>query len=394
MVMIGCVRLPNLPIALARRDGPAPVDRPLILYAVERQRAVVYAASDDAGLAAGTPLRQARLRCPQATCLTADPECDRLAVTALARLLGSFSPRVALAEGAPDVSLTLDLGTIAPAQAIALAARLRERIRAELGLLPAIGLASAPLVARHAAIRAGAGLAALIPPGAEAAFLAPQPIGSLPLDAAILGRLDRLGLRTVGDVARLPIDALQAQFGGTGTRLYQLARGIDTTSITATTDAPAISRARRFAGPLLDRGMLERVIGDLAAWLAARLLAEGWAAGAVGLTLDCEDGAPLIVERRLVEPTSDARVITQTLLALSRAATFESGVTAVTASAVDLAPAVAEQLDLFAPAGGSARRLDGVLDRLAGRFDGSLLRAWLTEPTAQLPERRIRLERR
>jgi DNA polymerase-4 len=383
-----------LPIAIARRDALAPADRPLILYTVERQRAVVYAASDDAGVTAGMPLRQARMRCPQATCLAAEPERDRQAVAKLAALMEVFSPRVEQTELLPDAAISLDLGKIALSQAIALITRLSQHIRTEFGLLTAIGGASNRLVAQHAAIRAGVGVAVLVPPGDEAIFLAPQPIGSLPVDAEILSRLNRLGLRTIGDLARLPIDALQAQFGGAGLRLYQLAHGLDALPIPKTIDAPTISRTRRFLGPLLDRGVLERVIADLATRLAAQLLDDGRAVGTVGLTLAVDDGAPLLLERALSEPTSSKALLAAALLALSRSAVLESGVVAVKATVSDLRAVVVEQLDLFASAGGQTQRLRDVLERLGGRFAGSLLQARLAEADARLPEQRVRLERR
>jgi hypothetical protein len=140
--------------------------------------------------------------------------------------------------------------------------------------------------------------------------------------------------------------------------------------------------------------VLERVIGDLAARLAAQLLSESRGTGAVALTLTVDDGAPLVLERVLAEPTSDAATLTAALLGLSRSAALESGVLSITVTACDLVPAVAEQLHLFAPAGGSSQRLRDVLDRLNGRFGGSLLRARLTEPDALLLEHRVRLEPR
>jgi nucleotidyltransferase/DNA polymerase involved in DNA repair len=394
VIVIACVQIPNLPIALTRRDGVAPADRPLIMYTVDRQRTVVYTASDDAGVTAGIPLRQARLRCPQATFLLAEPERDERVVATLVRSLESFSPRVERTDSVTDAALTLDLGKLSFPQSIALITRLSQRIRTEIGLAVAIGIGSNRLVAQHAARRAGVGMAVLVPPGDEAAFLAPQPIGSLELDAEILSRLERLGLRTVGDVAQLPIEVLQAQFGSAGMSLYRLAHGLDTVLIPKVIDTPTISRTWRFAGPLLDRGVLEQVIAELAARLATQLLDGGWAAGAVALTLALDDGAPLLLERRLTEPTSGSAILAAALLALCRSAVLHSGVVAVRATVSNLAPVVVEQLDLFAPAGGQTKRLHDVLERLGSRFGGSLLCARLAEPDAQLPERRVRLHQR
>lgn len=393
MSRVACVTLPNLPIALARRDDPALAARPLVLYSAE-SRAAVYAASEDTRIAPGTPLRQARLRCPQATYLAAEPARDHAALAQLTALLGAFSPRVATLAPLPDPAVVLDLGRLAPAHERALAARLLLQIRAALGIAPALGLASNRRVAQHAARRAGTGLVTQLEAGEEAAFLAPEPITAFDLDPELATRLARLGLRTLGDLARIPVDALQAQFGAEGTRLAQLTRGLDAVPISATSDAPTLERRWRFAGPLLDRSLLEQAVTTLAARLAAQLAQGAYSAGALTLTLELDEGAPLEATRTLAEPTSDPAQICQALLALCHQAELSSGVTAVRVRACQLAPLVAAQLELFAPTGGQSAQLRGVLDRLGGRFAGALLHAELAEPHAALPEQRVRLRPR
>jgi DNA polymerase-4 len=391
---IACVQFPNLPIAVARRDGLAPATQPLVLYAAERQRAVVYAASSDAGVTPGLPLGQARLRCPQAIYLPAVPERDHQTIAAVTEVLDAFSPRLEVVESPPNPALALDLGKLRFPQLLALVGRLSRKLHADLGLLPALGVASNRLVAGHAARRAGAGVALVVPSGDEAAFLAPQLIDTLPIDTETLTRLDRLGLRSAGEVARLPLDALQAQFGAAGVWMYQVVRGIDARPIAQACDAPTISRMWRLDGSLLDRLLLEGMIATLTTHVATALAADGWAAGAMSMTLVVDDGAPVVLERVLVEPTNNGALLAQIVLGLSRGVALESGVTAVTVTAFDLVPMVAEQLELFAPEGGQARRLRDVLGRLEGRFAGSLLRAVLVDPDAPLIERRVRVEPR
>ena len=332
-------------------------------------------------------------RCPRAVYAPAEPARDHAALAQLAALLGAFSPRVAMTEALPDPALALDLGRLGPAQERVLAARLLAQIRMALGLAPALGIASNRLVAQHAAHRASAGLAVQVNSGQEAAFLAPEPIAALGLDAELTVRLTRLGLRTFGDLARIPADALQAQFGAEGTRLARLARGLDAMPVAATPDAPTLGRRWRFESPLLDRSLLEQAVATLAAQLAAQLAAGACSAGALALTLELDEGAPLTYERTLAEPTSDPAPICQTLLALTRLAELASGVTAVSVRAAGLAPLVAAQLELFAPAGGQSAQLRAVLDRLDTRFAGAQLRAELSEPAA-LPEQRVRLRPR
>src|SRR3954452_4748721 len=101
MTNIACVQFRNLPIAVALRDRIAPANQPLVLYTAERHCAVVYAASSDAGITIGLPLRQARLRCPHAMYLPAEPERDRQAIAAVIQLLSTFSPRLEAVESLP-----------------------------------------------------------------------------------------------------------------------------------------------------------------------------------------------------------------------------------------------------------------------------------------------------
>ena len=79
------------------------------------------------------------------------------------------------------------------------------------------GTFAAGLAARHQAI---------VPPGGSRAFLAPLPVATLDRpDLADL--LVRLGLRTLGDLAALPMAGLAARFGPEGTRAARLASGLD-----------------------------------------------------------------------------------------------------------------------------------------------------------------------
>jgi len=392
MNLIASVHIPNLAIAVARRDDPALADTPLVLYTVKRQRAIVAAASDDTGIAAGTPLRQAIVRCPHAVYRPADPDRDRQVCTLLITLLEIFSPRVAPHALAPDTVIDLDLGRITLPQAIAIMQRLAQQIHDSLGLLPALGIAVTRFVAQRAAASAGAGAVMLIPPGYEATFLAPLPISALPIDAELIRRLHLLGLHTIGAVARLPLDALQAQFGERGRTLALLVRGGEHPPIAATASPPTIARTARFAGPVSNRTLLDTAIDRLVDRLTVQLAAGGWAAQAITLTLHVEDDTPWTAQRTLSTPTADRTKLMEAFRALSRSARLESGVETITLCISNLAPTVTAQLELFAPGGGQLKQLEGTLERLHARYAGSFVHARLADSSAQLPERRVRFE--
>jgi DNA polymerase-4 len=392
MNLIASVHISNLAIAVARRDDPALADHPLVLYTTASQRAIVAAASEDTGIAAGTPLRQAAVRCPHATYRPADPDRDRHACTTLLTLLETFSPRVAPQALAPDTVIDLDLGRITMPQAMVVMQQLAQQIHDALSLLPAIGVAATRFVAQRAATSAGAGAAAIVPPGYEAAFLAPQPISALPINADTLRRLHLLGLHTIGAVAQLPLDALQAQFGERGRVLYRLARGGDHLPIASTASRPTLARTARFAGPVSNRALLETAIDRLVDRLANQLDAGGWAARAITLTLHIEDGPPWTAQRTLSAATTDRATLTEAFRALSRSAQLESEVEAISLCISALAPTVTAQLELFAPTTDQSKQRDHALERLHARYASSFVRARLTDSSAQLPERRVRFD--
>jgi nucleotidyltransferase/DNA polymerase involved in DNA repair len=392
MNLIASVYIPNLAIAVARRDDPALADHPLVLYTAARQRAIVAAASDDTCVIAGTPLRQAIVRCPHAVYRPADPDRDRQISATLITILETFSPRVAPHALAPHSVIDLDLGQISISQAIVVMQRLAQRMYDGLRLIPALGVAATRFIAQRAAASAGVGAEVIIPPGYETAFLAPLPISALPIDADKLRCLQLLGLHTIGAVAQLPVDALQAQFGEHGRVLAQLTRGVDTTPIAATASQPMLTRTARFAGPISNRALLEAAIDRLVDRLANQVAAAGWAARAITLTLHPDDGPPWTAQRTLSTPTADRATLMEAFRALSRSAQLESGVEAITLCISDLAPTVTAQLELFAPPRGQAKQLESTLERLSTRYAGSFVRARLADSSAQLPERRVHFE--
>ena len=94
-----------------------------------------------------------------------------------------------------------------------------------LGFMAAVGLAGGKFTAWVAEQTTRPGLAKIVPPGEEGSFLAPLPIDFLPASDAMRWRLGLLGLRTIGDVARLSLGAFQSQFGPEGRHCWELASG-------------------------------------------------------------------------------------------------------------------------------------------------------------------------
>src|SRR5439155_1514969 len=82
-----------------------------------------------------------------------------------------------------------------------------------------VGWGKGKFVAWVAATRAKPGGALIVPPGEEGKFLAAQPVAVLPLDPDAHRRLRQLGLRTLGQLAPLPEEAVVSQCAGAVERL-------------------------------------------------------------------------------------------------------------------------------------------------------------------------------
>ncbi|KPV50803.1 hypothetical protein SE17_24795 [Kouleothrix aurantiaca] len=294
MKSIACIHIPTPAIAIVRRDNPLLAKQPIVLYTPDPQRPLVYSASRETGIAEGMALRQAQVRCPHAVYRVATPAHDQYVFTELARLAERYSPRVVVDHFHPDIWIDLDLGPIDLPAIVAQTQRLAQHIRTELGLNPALGVAATRFVAQRAASTARPGSVAVISAGQAAAFLAPQPVTALPIDNAHIERLERLGLRTIGTVARIPIDALQVQFGVAGAQIARLVHGADEHGIPANSVLPHLCRKHCFDGPLANRQVLELAIGALGAELVRQLQAGAWASGAIHMRFVLDYGEPWV----------------------------------------------------------------------------------------------------
>jgi len=119
------------------------------------------------------------------------------------------------------------------------------------GFMASVGVAGGRFVARVAARTTRSGLVRVVPPGGEAAFLAPLPVDHLPVSDPMRWRLGLLGLDSIGDIARLPLGAFQAQFGPEGKRCWELANGIDNEPLVPRVKEETVVRRLQFPAPVV-----------------------------------------------------------------------------------------------------------------------------------------------
>ena len=135
-----------------------------------------------------------------------------------------------------------------------------------------VGIAGSRLSARFAC-RLHEGITVVEPEG-DAAYLAPAPVALLDLSPEMAARLDRWGIRTLGELAALPPAALFERLGGEGPRLQQLARGEDPRPLrpwvppTILEETAVLDDAVETLGPLIE--LLATLAGRICDQLARR----------------------------------------------------------------------------------------------------------------------------
>src|ERR1700679_3095171 len=214
---------PNWAIATWRRKhaSSSPAEAPFALITTDRGVRRLYAvdeAAADLGLFVGQKATDAMALVPELAVEEADPEGDLASLTALLDWCVRFSP--AVAADPPD-GLLLDITGVAhlwggePALLDDLLARLvGQGIPARAAVAGSAGAAWA--LARFGEDRS------VVPPGAEAAWVAPLPVTALRLAPETAAQLARLGLARIGQPPPLPRAQLARRFGpATLTRLDQ-----------------------------------------------------------------------------------------------------------------------------------------------------------------------------
>ncbi len=134
------------------------------------------------------------------------------------------------------------------------------------------------------------------------------------------GKLAEMGVVTVGDLARLPVERLQARFGQQGKEMARQARGLDDRPVVTEHELQSVSQETTFSRDLTDPQSLKRHLRELSQGLARRLEEAGLVAGTVAIKLRYADFTTLTRQMTLAVPTADDQAIYQAALSLLRRA--------------------------------------------------------------------------
>jgi DNA polymerase-4 len=303
--------------SVEQRDDPQLRRRPVIV-AWRGSRSVVCAASYEArqfGVRSAMPAVRAERLCPQAVFLPPDFPRYRAVSHQVREIFVRHTDLIeplSLDEAYLDVS---ENKTGLPT-ATQVARTIRKQIRTELNLTASAGVAPNKFLAKIASDwRKPDGLFVIQPEEIDS-FLLPLPVGRLPGVGKVMeARLKGFEVQTVADLRKVQLATLEGCFGRYGVRLYELARGIDTSEVTPDRPTQSISAEDTFERDLLLTEM-EPMIRRLAehTWTASRQ--ESRIARTVVLKLKTSDFKILTRSHTPPSPPSSCEELTSIALSL------------------------------------------------------------------------------
>jgi DNA polymerase-4 len=275
------------------------------------ERGVVSAASYEArkfGVHSAMPLRTAAKQCPHAIFVDGHPERYRECSEKVYKVLGMFTPQLEMAsvdEAYLDMTGTERLHG-PPLKA---AHNLHLRMKADTGLNCSVGIGSSRLIAKVCSGQAKPNGVLWILPGEEAKFLAPLDVREIPGVGKVMeSHLHALGIRKVGDLAKLEEHELEERFGKWGMALAGKARGEDAggwfdAEVGADLDAKSISHEHTYNEDTADPAQLESTLMRLSEMVGRRLREANFYARTLQLKLRYKDFSTITRAHTLPNPT-------------------------------------------------------------------------------------------
>jgi hypothetical protein len=172
--------------------------------------------------------------------------------------------------------------------------------------------------------------------GRESEMLAPLPLVLLDIEPATIERLALLGVRRLGELARLPHGPFVRRFGAAAAAWHELARGVDRRPFTPRGHAVAIEASIFGEGRAADETQVFFALRVLLARIGADLDCCGKRTGALRLSVELEDADACNFDVPLAIPTAQERTMFDMLRAKLEGATFGSPIVGLRLQALQL----------------------------------------------------------
>lgn len=341
--------------------------KPLIIGG-SSNRGVVASCSYEArafGVRSAMPMRQALLLCPDAIVLRGDMEAYSKHSALVRAVVEEQAP---LFEQASIDEFYLDLtGMDKHFGCWKWSGELRARIIRETGLPLSYGLSVNKTVSKVGAGEVKPNGAKLVAAGEEKGFLAPLPVGKIPMvGKETERRLAFMGVRTCHTLAGMPPRLLEREFGKPGITMWKRANGEDDSPVIPYREQDSISSERTFHADTIDQTFLHNELRRQVAQLAYELRALGKLTACLTVKLRYADFQTFTKQAKIPYTAQDTPLTQHALELFSRLYERRQAIRLIGVRFSELAPG-ASQLQLFDDTAKEARLLDA-MDKIRNRF--------------------------
>jgi DNA polymerase-4 len=362
--------------AVEVRRRPELRGKPVVVGGVG-PRGVVSSASYEArryGVRSAMPAMRARALCPAAVFLPPDFEEYSAASRAVMSIFRDVTPLV------EPLSLDEAFLDVAGAQRLlgrpaVIAQAIRDRVFADQRLTCSVGVAPSKFVAKLGSTRAKPDGMIVVPAGQVLDFLHPLPVDALwGVGERAAENLHRLGLGTVGDLARAPVSLLRRAVGdASAAHLHELSWGLDPRRVSPEREDKSIGAEMTFDVDVSDPELIRRSLLALADKTGARLRGAGHVGRTIAIKVRFADFRTINRSRTIRTTTDVAREIFEISWALFEALRGDAGnvgqirLIGVRVEGLTAASTASRQLTLGEPERGW-REAEAAADAVAARF--------------------------
>jgi protein ImuB len=388
MRRVACIALPQLRVEIARGRERLPLG-----VVVSRQGGSVKTERDvlgntrldvvspearAVGVRAGQTVAAARAKCADLRVRVVGESAVHVALVRVAESMLAFGPVVAF--GAEEDVVWVEVGGCAHLHGSEddLARAMVTRVCAQ-GHACRVAIAGGPRIAAAVARfaprgKASAGGPFIVPSGKGAAAMSGLPVRALGLDDDVQSWLSDLGLRTCGDLQKLPRRALGTRLGARAHDVFQRLDGEDNTPLDAWRPAETPEERIELEWGAQSIEALAFVTSTLCERLAARLEGRAMAAARVEIVLGldralCNGALPeSVLAVVLPAPIARGKELFAVVRARLERHTLAAPVLMVALRALELVPAPARTRDLLSPEPRAERALPPLVAELAAEF--------------------------
>ena len=389
--MIACILISGFELRAALRARPSLLLEPAALAPAQGSRpeiGAVTATAEAAGVRPGMLLGEALGTCPSLVLVERDPATVELLWEEILRRLESEGFAV---EPVSPGCLYLDTRTVERLYGGVESALKRALSAVGSGWEACAGAGERKFTALAAASIARAGQALVVSSEETPTFLAPLPLGVLPLERERHDELSGLGVRTVGELAALPGGAVGERLGKDGRQAWNLARGGGRSRLRPRKPPAEIVEQMEFPAPVDNEITLRRALSVLAERTLARPERAGRPVRKGTLTARVVGGGSWRRTLTLREPTADRDRLR--IAFGPKLAELPGPATALGLELSELAGSTGKQLELIRPEGDELRALlkEGLRQVRASAGAGAVATVVEVAPWSRVPEQRALL---